>query len=201
MQRGPPCEEEPAPPGLLAPIRQIHLEIAPAISKCLVPGDPQHLFARGDAFPHQPLAVVAMGGKYAVKDNREVPDTLEVLWTYPGNTLVSFTQVNTNAAPANANRAEIVFCGTKGTMYLSSRGWEIVPDVLPVLKNALPSRIALECDFVPPLPRIRIARHVLTQIVFNLVQNAGEAMVRCEHCGLNVPQSEPRPRAGREVRC
>lgn len=80
----------------------------------------------------QPLAVVAMGGKFAIKDNREVPDTLEVLWTYPGNTLVSFTQVNTNAAPANANRAEIVFCGTKGTMYLSSRGWEIVPDLLPV---------------------------------------------------------------------
>jgi predicted dehydrogenase len=80
----------------------------------------------------QPLAVTAMGGKFAIKDNREVPDTLEVLWTYPGNTLVSFIQVNTNAAPANANRAEIVFCGTKGTMYLSSRGYEIVPDALPI---------------------------------------------------------------------
>ena len=28
-----------------------------------------------------PLAVAAMGGKFAVEDNREVPDTLEVLWT------------------------------------------------------------------------------------------------------------------------
>lgn len=92
----------------------------------------------------QPLAVVAMGGKYAVKDNREVPDTLEVLWTYPGNTLVSFTQVNTNAAPANANKAEIVFCGTKGTLYLSSRGYEIVPDLLPV--NEFPARTPLTRD-------------------------------------------------------
>ena len=25
-------------------------------------------------------AVTAMGGKYAVKDNREIPDTLEALW-------------------------------------------------------------------------------------------------------------------------
>jgi predicted dehydrogenase len=88
-----------------------------------------------------PLAVTAMGGKYAITDNREVPDTLEVLWTYPGNTLVSFTQVNTNAAPANANQAEIVFCGTKGTMYLSSRRYEIVPDKLPV--NEFPARTPL----------------------------------------------------------
>lgn len=89
----------------------------------------------------QPLAVTAMGGKFAIQDNREVPDTLEVLWTYPGNTLVSFTQVNTNAAPANANQAEIVFCGTKGTLYLSTRGYEIVPDALPV--NDFPARTPL----------------------------------------------------------
>src|SRR3954449_9580375 len=39
-----------------------------------------------------PLAVTAMGGKFAVQDNREVPDTLEVMWQYPGNTLVTFSQ-------------------------------------------------------------------------------------------------------------
>jgi predicted dehydrogenase len=33
----------------------------------------------------KPLAVTAMGGKFADFDNREVPDTLEVLWTYPGS--------------------------------------------------------------------------------------------------------------------
>jgi predicted dehydrogenase len=80
----------------------------------------------------QPLAVTAMGGKYAITDNREVPDTLEVLWTFPGNTLVSFLQINTNAGPANANRGEIVFHGTKGTMYMQGGGYEIVPDALPV---------------------------------------------------------------------
>src|SRR5262245_51064652 len=32
-----------------------------------------------------PLAVTAMGGKYAISDNREVPDTLEVLWQYPND--------------------------------------------------------------------------------------------------------------------
>src|SRR5262249_49684835 len=35
----------------------------------------------------RPLSVAAMGGKFAIDDNREVPDTLEVIWRYPGNTL------------------------------------------------------------------------------------------------------------------
>jgi predicted dehydrogenase len=75
-----------------------------------------------------PLAVTAMGGKYALEDNREVPDTLEVLWTYPGNTLVTFSQFNATAPPAGAPRAEIEFRGTKGTLYVMGNGYEIVPD-------------------------------------------------------------------------
>jgi predicted dehydrogenase len=75
-----------------------------------------------------PLAVAAMGGKFALEDNREVPDTLEVLWTYPGNTLVSFSQYNATAPRAAAVPCEIEFRGTKGTLYLSSNGYEVVPD-------------------------------------------------------------------------
>jgi predicted dehydrogenase len=75
-----------------------------------------------------PLAVTAMGGKFAIEDNREIPDTLEVLWTYPGGTLVSFTQINANAAPAASKPCEIEFRGTKGTLYLYGSGYEIVPD-------------------------------------------------------------------------
>ena len=78
-----------------------------------------------------PLAVTAMGGKFADHDNREVPDTLEVVWTYPGKTLVSFTQINANAAPGGTRNGEIEFRGTKGTMFVKSGGYEIVPDVLP----------------------------------------------------------------------
>ena len=48
-----------------------------------------------------PRAVTAIGGKYAgIKDNREIPDTLQVLWEFDG-TLVSFEQFNANAAPGN----------------------------------------------------------------------------------------------------
>jgi hypothetical protein len=68
-----------------------------------------------------------MGGHYAIKDNREIPDTCEVLWDF-GDTLVIFVQYNANGAPPNTKGAELELRGTKGTMYLRSGRWEIVPD-------------------------------------------------------------------------
>ena len=85
-----------------------------------------------------PLAVTAMGGKFAVEDNREIPDTLEVLWLYPGGTLVSFSQYNATAAPAGLKGAEIEFRGTKGTLYLRGNGYEVVPE--EITPNAFPAR-------------------------------------------------------------
>jgi predicted dehydrogenase len=78
-----------------------------------------------------PLAVTAMGGKMANMDNREVPDTLEVLWTYPNNTLVTFSQFNATGAPAGMKGGQVEFRGTKGTLYLLQNGYEVVPEALP----------------------------------------------------------------------
>jgi predicted dehydrogenase len=89
-----------------------------------------------------PLAVTAMGGKFGVPDDREVPDTLEVLWHYPGNTLVTFSQYNATAAPAGLNRGEVEFRGTKGTLYLQSNGFEVVPD--NIAPNEVPARTPLD---------------------------------------------------------
>lgn len=75
-----------------------------------------------------PLAVTAMGGKLVLEDNREIPDTLEVLWMFPGQTLVTFSQFNATAPPAGLQNGEIEFRGTKGTLYVQSRGYQIVPD-------------------------------------------------------------------------
>lgn len=86
-----------------------------------------------------PLAVTAMGGKFVVEDNREIPDTLEVVWTYPGQTLVTFSQFNATAVPAaREQRVEIEFRGTRGTLYLFSDGYEIVPD--EITPNEFPAR-------------------------------------------------------------
>src|SRR5918996_3419408 len=89
-----------------------------------------------------PLPVTAMGCKFAVEDNRDVPDTLEVLWLYPRGTLVSFSQYNANAAPAALKGAEIEFRGTKGTLYVRGNGYEIVPD--DVTPNAFPARTPVD---------------------------------------------------------
>jgi predicted dehydrogenase len=78
-----------------------------------------------------PRAVTALGGKYAVQDNREIPDTLEVLWEFDGPTLMVFSQYNCNAARADAQGAEMELRGAKGTMYLHGNRWEVVPESLP----------------------------------------------------------------------
>jgi len=76
-----------------------------------------------------PKAVVAMGGKYAVDDNREVPDTARLLWEYEGGTLAGFNQYNANGAPLSRGQ-ELELRGTQGTLYLKSSGFEIVPDAV-----------------------------------------------------------------------
>jgi predicted dehydrogenase len=86
-----------------------------------------------------PLAVTAVGGKFAgIDDNREIPDTLEVVWKYPGETLVTFSQFNATAAPAGLRGGEIEFRGTKGTLYITGNGYEVVPDL--ITPNEFPAR-------------------------------------------------------------
>ena len=76
-----------------------------------------------------PRAVTAIGGRYGeIKDNREIPDTLEVLWEFPGNTMIVFSQSNANAAPGNLRGSELELRGTKGTMYVNNSRWEVVPE-------------------------------------------------------------------------
>jgi signal transduction histidine kinase len=53
---------------------------------------------------------------------------------------------------------------------------EWVREVAPVLRTALPRGVSLEIDVPGDLPAVRIASHRLAQAVFNLVQNAGEAL-------------------------
>jgi predicted dehydrogenase len=52
------------------------------------------------------------------------------MWHYPGDTLVTFSQFNATAAPGAARPCEIEFRGTKGTLYFSTSGYEVVPDMI-----------------------------------------------------------------------
>ncbi|MBM3879108.1 MAG: Gfo/Idh/MocA family oxidoreductase [Verrucomicrobia bacterium] len=86
-----------------------------------------------------PLRVTALGGKFAgIEDNREIPDTLEVLWEYPGQTLVTFSQFNASAGPWSLPGCEIELRGTRGTLYLFGNRFEVVPDA--ITPNEFPAR-------------------------------------------------------------
>jgi predicted dehydrogenase len=91
-----------------------------------------------------PLSVTALGGKFAVEDNREIPDTLEAIWQYPAGTLVTFSQFNASAPAASLRSADIEFRGTKGTLYMLGSGYEVVPDT--ITENEFPARSPINRD-------------------------------------------------------
>jgi predicted dehydrogenase len=92
-----------------------------------------------------PLAVTAMGGQFAqMEDNRQIPDTLEVIWRYPGDTLVTFSQFNATAATWSLPGCEIELRGTKGTLYLFGSGYQVVPD--EIKEHEFPARSPVDRD-------------------------------------------------------
>jgi predicted dehydrogenase len=85
-----------------------------------------------------PKGVLAVGGKYAIQDNRQIPDTMEAVWEYDGGTLVTFSQFNANNSWGNVRGWEIEFRGTKGTLLMQEgQGFEIIPE--KVRTRALPA--------------------------------------------------------------
>lgn len=89
-----------------------------------------------------PETVTALGGKpAALNDNREIPDTLEAVWRYPGDILVTFTQINANGGQWSVPGCEVEIRGTLGTLYLLGDGYEVVPE--PISEDEFPARTPL----------------------------------------------------------
>lgn len=84
-----------------------------------------------------PRSVMSVGGKYAVDDNREIPDTMEVIWEYDGPTIAKFTQHNFNSARGTTPDWDFVFRGTTGTLGFIGNGYELIPE--PVRTRPLPA--------------------------------------------------------------
>jgi predicted dehydrogenase len=77
-----------------------------------------------------PRAVTAAGGKFAISDNRETPDTIEVLYEYP-TFVASFSSRAANARPYNDHGYGIEFYGTDATLFVDRGGFEIIPETRP----------------------------------------------------------------------
>lgn len=74
-----------------------------------------------------PLAVSAAGGTFALKDNRETPDTLDALFEYPGFT-VQGSIYHANARQIEGRSHGIAFYGSKGTLIIDRTGYEVWPE-------------------------------------------------------------------------
>lgn len=74
-----------------------------------------------------PASVVAIGGRFAVNDDRTIPDTAEAVFELPGGSLLVFGQYEASSNPALAH-GEVEFRGTQGTVYSSSQGYKVLPE-------------------------------------------------------------------------
>lgn len=80
-----------------------------------------------------PLSASAFGHKYYLEDNRETPDTLHVMYEYPGFLLVYENRV-VNDDRLNGHGYGVEFHGTDGTLFVDRGGYELRPQ----FRNGVP---------------------------------------------------------------
>jgi len=74
-----------------------------------------------------PSSVCAMGGNFAVDDDRTIPDTMEAVFQFASGRLAIFGQYEASGAPALA-QGELELRGTLGAAYIGGRVFEIIPE-------------------------------------------------------------------------
>lgn len=74
-----------------------------------------------------PVSVSAHGGRFALDDDRDIPDTMEVIFEFASGRLLTFGQYEASGVPA-LRSGEVELRGTLGTIYAGSSGYEVIPD-------------------------------------------------------------------------
>jgi predicted dehydrogenase len=75
-----------------------------------------------------PAAISAQGGNYAVNDDRDIPDTMQVTYELASGALVSFCMYEASGGSLFPY-GEIELRGTKATLHADEGGWRITPTV------------------------------------------------------------------------
>lgn len=75
-----------------------------------------------------PVSISAHGGRFAVDDDRTIPDTMEVIFEMPSGVLITFGQYEASGV-SPFESGEIEFRGTLGNLYSGAEGggYKIVP--------------------------------------------------------------------------
>lgn len=82
-----------------------------------------------------PAAVSSSGGRFCLEDNGETTDTQDSLFEYPGFTAL---WSHREASVGRGAGAGLEFLGTKGSLIISRRGYEVIPDRKIQPSNAIP---------------------------------------------------------------
>ena len=107
------------------------------------------LFRRADDEPRPALArhrrlvprahwlksVASFGGRFALADNGETPDTQDAVFDFPGFTAI---WSHREAAQGEPTGPGLVFYGTKGSLSISRSGYVVTPDRVIRPENAVP---------------------------------------------------------------
>ncbi len=89
-----------------------------------------------------PQSVSAHGGRFAVEDDRTIPDTAEVIFEHASRMLTLFSHHEANGQPMLGRGAEIELQGTIGTLYAAGDRYEIVPERGGAFQDPKPKRKA-----------------------------------------------------------
>jgi predicted dehydrogenase len=82
-----------------------------------------------------PVAVASAGGRFGLKDNGETPDMQDALFEFPGwQATWSHRECSRGAPPVRG----LEFCGTKGSLTISRRGFLLTPDPKVAPDDAIP---------------------------------------------------------------
>jgi len=75
-----------------------------------------------------PSSVCAMGGRFAVDDDRTIPDTLHVSYLFPAGRMLTFGMYEASGNRTLPRGGYFEVRGAKGTMYCGDRYFEVVPE-------------------------------------------------------------------------
>jgi predicted dehydrogenase len=80
-----------------------------------------------------PRTVTCDGGILTTEDDRDTPDTMQVVYEFPNNAVLTYSMRKGNGLKFNGKDYGILFCGTDGSLMLDRSGHEIIPDrtILP----------------------------------------------------------------------
>ncbi len=73
-----------------------------------------------------PSAISAHGGKYVLTDDRDIPDTMDVLFEFKSGMIIKFSIYEATSGTGIIS-SEIEMNGTKGTLVANENGYEIKP--------------------------------------------------------------------------